>query len=117
MQAHNNLVERTYRLEERTELQEEKIKVVNHRMEALVGFHKGGVAGLMFGLPRGWGWLPAWRWECSTEAERGASAPNSEEKIWSYLKDKGLADAGAAGLMRRHDPHLRRGGPINFGRK
>ena len=46
-----------------------------------------------------------------------ASAPNSEEKIWSYLKDKGLADAGAAGLMRRHDPHLRRGGPINFGRK
>ena len=24
-----------------------------------------------------------------------ASAPNSEEKIWSYLKDKGLADAGA----------------------
>ncbi len=30
---HNNLVERTYRLEERTELQEEKIKVANHRIE------------------------------------------------------------------------------------
>ncbi len=45
MQAHNNLVERTYRLEERTELQEEKIKVVNHRIEDLEGFHKGGGAG------------------------------------------------------------------------
>lgn len=32
---HNNLVERTYRLEERTELQEEKIKVANHRIEDL----------------------------------------------------------------------------------
>jgi hypothetical protein len=42
VQAHNNLVERTYRLEERTELQEEKIKVVNHRIEDLEGFHKGG---------------------------------------------------------------------------
>ena len=27
VQAHNNLVERTYKLEERTELQEEKIKL------------------------------------------------------------------------------------------
>lgn len=35
VQAHNNLVERTYRLEERTELQEEKLKVVNHRIEDL----------------------------------------------------------------------------------
>lgn len=42
---------------------------------------------------------------------------NSEEKIWNYLKAKGLTDAGAAGLMRRHDPHLRRGGTIKFGRK
>ena len=32
---HNNLIERTYRLEERTELQEEKIKVANHRIEDL----------------------------------------------------------------------------------
>lgn len=40
VQAHNNLVERTYRLEERTELQEEKIKVANHRIEDLEGFHK-----------------------------------------------------------------------------
>ena len=45
VQAHNNLVERTYRLEERTELQEEKIKVVNHRIEDLEDFHKGGGAG------------------------------------------------------------------------
>ena len=32
VQAHNNLIERTYKLEERTELQEEKIKVANHRI-------------------------------------------------------------------------------------
>ena len=32
---HNNVVERTYRLEELTSLQEEKLKVVNHRIEDL----------------------------------------------------------------------------------
>ena len=35
VQAHHNLIERTYKLEERTELQEEKIKVANHRIEDL----------------------------------------------------------------------------------
>ena len=35
VQSHNNLIERTYKLEERTELQEEKIKVANHRIEDL----------------------------------------------------------------------------------
>lgn len=40
VQAHNNLVERTYKLEERTELQEEKIKVANHRIDDLEHFHK-----------------------------------------------------------------------------
>ena len=35
VQAHNNLIERTYKLEERTELQEEKIKTANHRIEGL----------------------------------------------------------------------------------
>lgn len=35
VQAHNNLVERTYRLEERAEVQEEKLKVANHRIEDL----------------------------------------------------------------------------------
>ena len=35
VQAHNNLIERTYKLEERTELQEEKIKVANHRIQDL----------------------------------------------------------------------------------
>jgi len=35
VQAHNSLVERTYKLEERTELQEEKIKAANHRIEDL----------------------------------------------------------------------------------
>lgn len=32
---HNNIVERTYHLEEQTALQEEKIKVANHRIEDL----------------------------------------------------------------------------------
>lgn len=44
VQAHNNLVERTYHLEERTELQEEKLKVVNHRLSDLEDFHKVGSA-------------------------------------------------------------------------
>jgi len=35
VQAHNNLVERMYQVEERTELQEEKIKVANHRLDDL----------------------------------------------------------------------------------
>ena len=35
VQAHNNLIERTYKLEERTELQEEKIRVANRRIEDL----------------------------------------------------------------------------------
>lgn len=35
VQAHNNLIERTYKLEELTALQEEKIKVANHRIENL----------------------------------------------------------------------------------
>ena len=38
--AHNNLIERTYKLEERTELQEEKIKVANHRIDDLENLHK-----------------------------------------------------------------------------
>lgn len=42
VQAHNNLVDRMYQVEERTELQEEKIKVVNHRLSDLEDFHKGG---------------------------------------------------------------------------
>lgn len=32
---HNNLIERTYRLEEKTTLQEEKIRVANHRLDDL----------------------------------------------------------------------------------
>lgn len=32
---HNNLVERTYRLEQHNEVQDEKIKVANHRIEDL----------------------------------------------------------------------------------
>ena len=32
---HNNLVERTYELEKRTDVQEEKIRVANHRIDDL----------------------------------------------------------------------------------
>lgn len=32
---HNGVVERTYKLEESTALQEEKLKVINHRIEDL----------------------------------------------------------------------------------
>lgn len=37
---HNNVVERTYKLEELTSLQEEKLKVVNHRIEDLENANK-----------------------------------------------------------------------------
>lgn len=33
MEKHNQLIERTYRLEESTAIQEEKIKVANHRID------------------------------------------------------------------------------------
>ena len=33
--AHNHVIDRVYKLEERTELQEEKIKVANHRIDDL----------------------------------------------------------------------------------
>ena len=32
---HNNLIERTYKLEERTSVQEEQIKIANHRIDDL----------------------------------------------------------------------------------
>ncbi len=35
VQAHNSLIERTYELEKLTELQEEKIRVANHRIDDL----------------------------------------------------------------------------------
>lgn len=35
MDVHNQVIDRVYKLEERTELQEEKIKVANHRIEDL----------------------------------------------------------------------------------
>lgn len=35
VQAHNNLVERMYKVEEKTDLHEEKIKVANHRIDDL----------------------------------------------------------------------------------
>lgn len=35
VEKHNSIIERTYKLEELTALQEEKIKVANHRIEDL----------------------------------------------------------------------------------
>ena len=35
VQAHNNLIERTYRLEERAQLQEERFRAVSRRVEDL----------------------------------------------------------------------------------
>lgn len=42
VEVHNKVIDRVYKLEERTELQEEKIKVVNHRIDDLEGFHRPG---------------------------------------------------------------------------
>lgn len=39
---HNEVIERTYKLEEQEALMEEKIKVANHRIDDLEQFHKGG---------------------------------------------------------------------------
>lgn len=44
VEVHNQVIDRVYKLEERTELQEEKIKVANHRIDDLEAFHKGGAA-------------------------------------------------------------------------
>ena len=40
VEKHNNLVERTYRIEEEQEVEKEKIKVINHRIDDLEGYHK-----------------------------------------------------------------------------
>ena len=37
VEKHNNLIERMYRVEDKIELQEEKIKVINHRIQDLEG--------------------------------------------------------------------------------
>ena len=41
VQAHNNLIERTYHLEEMDSVRTEQIKVINHRIEDLEGYHRG----------------------------------------------------------------------------
>ncbi len=40
VEKHNNVIERTYKLEEEETLLEEKIKVINHRIEDLENYHK-----------------------------------------------------------------------------
>lgn len=43
VELHNSAIDRIYKLEERTEIQEEKIRVANHRIDDLEGFHKPGM--------------------------------------------------------------------------
>lgn len=40
VEKHNSVIERTYKLEEEETVIEEKIKVINHRINDLEGFHK-----------------------------------------------------------------------------
>lgn len=40
VEKHNNLIERTYKLEEEEKITEEKIKVINHRIDDLEHFHR-----------------------------------------------------------------------------
>ena len=37
---HNNLIERTYKIEQRLEVDEEKLKVANHRIDDLEKYHE-----------------------------------------------------------------------------
>lgn len=40
VEKHNNLVERTYQLEEENKVFEEKFKVINHRIDDLKKYHQ-----------------------------------------------------------------------------
>ncbi len=40
VQEHNDVVKRTYKLEEERKVEEEKIKVINHRIEDLEKYHR-----------------------------------------------------------------------------
>lgn len=40
VEKHNNLIDRTYRLEEEQEVEKEKIKVINNRLKDLEQYHK-----------------------------------------------------------------------------
>lgn len=40
VENHNNLVERIYKIEEEQEVEKEKFKVINHRIDDLEAYHK-----------------------------------------------------------------------------
>lgn len=40
VEKHNHLVERIYKIEEEQEIEKEKIKVINHRIDDLEALHK-----------------------------------------------------------------------------
>ena len=40
VEKHNKVIERVYKLEKEDEVEKEQIKVINHRIEDLEGYHK-----------------------------------------------------------------------------
>ena len=40
VEKHNNLIDRTYKIEEEQEIEKEKIKVINNRLKDLEAYHK-----------------------------------------------------------------------------
>ena len=40
VEKHNNLIDRTYKIEEEQEIEKEKIKVINNRLKDLEEYHK-----------------------------------------------------------------------------
>ena len=40
VEKHNRVIERVYKLEQADEVEKEQIKVINHRIEDLEGYHK-----------------------------------------------------------------------------
>lgn len=40
VEKHNSVVDRVYKLEQKEEVEEEKIKVINHRLDDLECYHK-----------------------------------------------------------------------------
>lgn len=41
---HNGVIDRVYKLEQADAVEAEEIKVINHRLRDLEGYHKGGVS-------------------------------------------------------------------------
>ncbi len=44
VEKHNQVIDRVYKLEQADAVEEEEIKVINHRLHDLEQYHKGGVS-------------------------------------------------------------------------